>query len=85
MLVLARILAALVAAALYHVFWWLVTVAVLLVATWRELDVPGYHEPGASAWWGWLLALVWWIGLAAVAWWAAFRLPWLRRANRLRV
>lgn len=59
---LVRIIAALVAAALYVVFWWLVGVGVLFFATWRKLHLPGYHEPGVSAWWGWLVVATWWIG-----------------------
>lgn len=83
MLVLVRIIAALVAAALYLVFWWLVRVAALIIATWLELSVPGYHEPGVSAWWGWLFVLIWLVGLVAVVWSAGFRLPWWRRPRAL--
>lgn len=77
----ARIGAALAAAALYLLCWWLVTVGVHFFATWRGLHLPGYHEPGTDAWWGWLVVAAWWAGMISVAWWAAFRLPWWRRMD----
>jgi hypothetical protein len=77
--IVARIVAALAAVAVYLLFWWLVAIGWLFFATWRGYHIPGYHEPGIDAWWAWLVYAAWWAGLAAVAWWAGFRLPWWRR------
>lgn len=80
MALFVRVLAALVAVAVYLVSWWLFAIGwQLLVAWWRGYHTPGYGELGMDAWWGWLVVAVWLIGLLAVAWWAAFRLPWFRR------
>lgn len=81
MLVLARIAAAFAAAAIYYVFWNLVLIGWLVIATWRGYSIPGYHEPGP--WWGWLLLVAWCIGLLAVVWWAGFRAPWWRRERAI--
>ena len=80
-----RILAALAAVALYLVFWWLVEIGWLLFAWWRGYQIPGYHEPGMDAWWGWLIYAAWWVGLVAVAWWAGFRAPWWHRGQGVQV
>lgn len=82
-LVLVRIIAALVAAALSVVFWWLVTVGVLFFATGASSISPVTTNRGRTLGGAGCSFAAWWVGLVAVAWWAGFRLPWWRRERVL--